>query len=392
MWRMNAHPLSATLSPLAARGDADGALAARDAAAAGVRVVEIASGAEWNRIVLGLGDPDLRQGFEWGELRRGSEGRPLRYAVLDSEAPVAAIAATAWHPLGSPYPLLYASRGPLLRTASARAWQGLMDAAGDMAARTGAPFLRVSPGVPDDEPGVQAVLAEKGFVALPEEWTLWNAPRVVMTLDLRPGEAELKRGMRESTRLSLTRVQKNGGRVDTDLSEAGVARLHRLLVAAGRRKGYPVRDLAFFQALRREYLARGDGSLAMACHGDRDLAGVLAVRFGRRAHLLYSGVDGDSAEARKLRAGTAAHWEMIRWARAAGCESLDWGGAGTSFPARPESPGFGIYDFKRGFGCSVTHLTRYHDLVFRPVLYRAFRWLETRCAPALWRLRAHLNA
>ena len=25
-------------------------------------------------------------------------------------------------------------------------------------------------------------------------------------------------------------------------------------------------------------------------------------------------------------------------------------------------------------------------------LYRAFRWLETRCAPALWRLRARLNA
>jgi hypothetical protein len=197
--------------------------------------------------------------------------------------------------------------------------------------------------------------------------------------------------MRESTRLSLTRVQKNGGYVDRDVTEEGVARLHRLLVAAGRSKRYPVRDLQFFRRLHREYLARAQGALVLARHGDRDLAGVLAVRFGRRAHLLYSCVDAASVEARKLRAGTAAHWEMIRWMKSAGCEVLDWGGAGTGFPPGPESPGYGIYDFKRGFGCSVTHLAGYHDLVFRPALYRAFRWLEMRCAPFLWRLRARVN-
>ena len=68
------------------------------------------------------------------------------------------------------------------------------------------------------------------------------------------------------------------------------------------------------------------------------------------------------------------------------------GGAATGYPPRQEDPGFGIYDFKRGFGCSVSHLSAYHDLVFRAVLYRAFRWIETRCAPSLWHLRARLNA
>jgi lipid II:glycine glycyltransferase (peptidoglycan interpeptide bridge formation enzyme) len=260
-----------------------------------------------------------------------------------------------------------------------------------MARQTRAVFLRCSPGVVGDDERLGAALVRRGFVRLPDEWTLWNAPRVVMALDLRPGEAELKRAMRESTRRSLTRVQANGGRVDRDVSEAAVARLHRLLVAAGRRKNYPVRDLGFFQALRRQYLGDDRGYLALACHGDRDLAGVLAVRFGRRAHLLYAAIDGDSEPARTLRAGTAVHWALIRWAKAAGCEALDWGASGTGFPPRPESNGYGIYEFKRGFGCSIVHLSGYYDLVFRPGLYRAFRWMETRCAPALWRLRARFN-
>lgn len=385
---MNARPILGTPPPL----PISVALAPTGAVASRVRATAVANGHEWNELVLALDDADLRQSFEWGELRRRVEGRPLRYAVYDGSRPVAAIAATVWRAFGSPVSVLYASRGPVLGRGSERAWPGLLEAARDMARQTHAVFLRCSPGVVADEERLDTALVRRGFVRLPDEWTLWNAPRVVMALDLRPGEAELKRGMRESTRRSLTRVQGNGGRVDLDVSEAAVARLHRLLVAAGRRKGYPVRDLGFFQALRREYLGDDRGYLALARHGDRDLAGVLAVRFGRRAHLLYAAIDGGSEPARKLRAGTAVHWALIRWAKAAGCEALDWGASGTGFPPRPGSNGYGIYEFKRGFGCSIAHLSGYYDLVFRPGLYRAFRWMETRCAPALWRLRARLNA
>ena len=385
---MNARPILGTPPPL----PISVALAPTGAVASRVRATAVANGREWNELVLALDDADLRQSFEWGELRRRVEGRPFRYAVYDGSRPVAAIAATVWRAFGSPVSVLYASRGPVLGRGSERAWPGLLEAARDMAGQTHAVFLRCSPGVVADEERLDTALVRRGFVRLPDEWTLWNAPRVVMALDLRPGEAELKRGMRESTRRSLTRVQTNGGRVDLDVSEAAVARLHRLLVAAGRRKGYPVRDLGFFQALRREYLGDDRGYLALARHGDRDLAGVLAVRFGRRAHLLYDAIDGGSEPARKLRAGTAVHWALIRWARAAGCEALDWGASGTGFPPRPGSNGYGIYEFKRGFGCSIAHLSGYYDLVFRPGLYRAFRWMETRCAPALWRLRARLNA
>ena len=361
------------------------------AVGARIRAAAVSSGPEWNALVLTLGDPDLRQGFEWGELRRHAEGPTLRYAVYDGSIPVAGIAATVWQTGGAPWSVLYASRGPVLGDASARAWPGLVEAATEMAQRTRAVFLRCSPAVPADDRALHAGLVHAGFVHLPDEWTVWNAPRVAMVLDLRPGEAELKRAMRESTRLSLTRLQKHGGRVDVDTSDEGVARLHRLLVNAGRRKGYPVRELGFFQTLRRQYLARAHGCVTLASHDERDLAGVLGVRFGRRAYLLYAAIDAESEQARTLRAGIAAHWALIRWAKDAGCEALDWGGAVTAFPPAAGSFGYGIYDFKRGFGSSLIRLPGYYDLIFRPRLYRAFRALETRWAPALWRLRARLN-
>jgi hypothetical protein len=356
-----------------------------------VRAVPVVHRARWNELLLNLGDADLRQGFEWGELPRRGAGVTLRYAVYDGPTVVGAIAAMAWRPFGSPFSVLYASRGPVVDLRRPEAWSGLVAAAADMARRTQALFLRCSPPVPDGPDDVDAVLGSHGFRRLPEEWTLWNAPRVVMVLDLRGDEAALKRAMRESTRWALGRLERGGGCVEVETSEAAVNRLHRLLVASGRRKRYPVRGPAFFHALHREYLAAGHGCVALARLGDRDLAGVLAVRFGRRAALLYAAVDADSEPARKLRAGAAVHWAAVRWAKAAGCVSFDWGGAGTGFPPDRRSAGWGIYEFKRGFGCSVVHLAAYHDLVFQPALYRAFRWIETRWGPALWRLRARLN-
>jgi hypothetical protein len=69
---------------------------------------------------------------------------------------------------------------------------------------------------------------------------------------------------------------------------------------------------------------------------------------------------------------------------------MDWGGSVTQYPPVPQDEGYGIYDFKRGFGCDIQLLARYFDVVLRPGPYRIFRAFEDR-APWLARLRAKLN-
>jgi peptidoglycan pentaglycine glycine transferase (the first glycine) len=344
----------------------------------------------WNDVLLQLPYADLRQGWEWGELRRTSGWIPHRYAVFDGPSPVAAISITARRVHGIAASVLYASRGPAIGSRSGVAWSVLKDAIADVAASTRAIFLRVSPAADGDGP-LGAALLRQGFVHLADDWTVWNAPRIVMTLDVTRPESELKRRMRQSTQHSLLRALKYGVVIDHDVSTAAIARFHQLLVKASRRTAVPVRSLAFFEALRQHYLARDAGCLLLATHQGTALAGLLAVRFGSRVHLLYSAVDTEHQETRTLRPGTALHWELIRWARASGCEVLDWGGSGTRYPPRREDPGFGVFDFKVGFGCVLEYLPGYYDLVFRPSLYRVFRTVEERLLPIAWKAWARLN-
>jgi lipid II:glycine glycyltransferase (peptidoglycan interpeptide bridge formation enzyme) len=82
---------------------------------------------------------------------------------------------------------------------------------------------------------------------------------------------------------------------------------------------------------------------------------------------------------------------MVRWAKASGCETIDWGGSGTSFPPLESDPGYGIYQFKLGFGCKLEEMTGYYDFVLRKPLYVGFRFVERRVLPAGWRLRSRFN-
>src|SRR2546425_9617280 len=47
--------------------------------------------------------------------------------------------------------------------------------------------------------------------------------------------------------------------------------------------------------------------------------------------------------------------------------------SGTHFPPSERDEGYGVYQFKRGFGASLRYWIPYHDLVFRPGLYRLAR-------------------
>jgi FemAB family len=112
---------------------------------------------------------------------------------------------------------------------------------------------------------------------------------------------------------------------------------HRLLVAMGREKRYPVRRLGRLEAL------------------------------------------------------WDAYWSFIQWAKAEGCESIDFGGSATHFPPRETDAGYGVYRFKSGFGSELRYWMPYHDLVLRPRLYQLLRGAEARILPKAWQLRACLN-
>jgi lipid II:glycine glycyltransferase (peptidoglycan interpeptide bridge formation enzyme) len=354
------------------------------------RVVEIVDRSQWNALVVGRPSYDLAQGWEWGDVQRNEGWTPHRYAMLAGAECVAAVSVALRRLPGLPYSILYASRGPLLDWEDERAWRGLLRIVRQLADRHHAIFLRVSPSISHDDVGVRDALARHGFRPLQEDWTTWNAPRVVVTLSLEGDEDALHRRLRKGTRRDLAAAQRRGAQVRVASDRADLLAFHQLTVAAGREKGYPVRRLARLEALWHAYVARGDGVLLLTEHEGAVIGGVLGLRFGRRAYLQRAAISR-SVEGQRVHQGPLLYWEFIRWAKAAGCELIDWGGSGTRFPPSETDQGHGVYQFKAGFGSVLEYRVPYHDLVFRPALYQLARATERRALPWAWRLRARLN-
>jgi lipid II:glycine glycyltransferase (peptidoglycan interpeptide bridge formation enzyme) len=352
------------------------------------RVVEITDREQWNGLVLGRPHYELEQGWEWGEIQRGSGWNPHRYAAFAGSACVGLASVVSGRIPGLPYSVLDACRGPLVDLDDDGAWRGLLSAVRQLAVRERAIVLRVSPSVPHDNVEFRDALADHGFQPLADDWTTWSPARVVVTLRLDADEETLRRRCRKSVRNEIAAAQRRGVSVRVAHDRADVVAFHRIMVTAGREKGYPVRPLARLEALWRAYVVRGNGVLLLTESQGALVGGLLGTRMGNRAYLQSAAVVRTDA---RIYQGPLVYWEFIRWAKAAGCVHLDWGGSGTRFPPRATDQGYGLYQFKAGFGSALHYSAPYHDLVFRPQLYRLGRAFERWALPRAWRLRALLN-
>lgn len=352
------------------------------------RILEITEREVWNDLVLGLPNSELQQGFEWGELKREEGWLPHRFGVFHARRCVGAIQVFVLRLPRSNYLALYAPRGPLLDWEDDEAWKGLMHCLRRLAAQTSAVVLRVSPAAPADDPRPREALLSRGFVQLSDNFTTWNMPRIIQTLDLGPTEAELKRQMRGRAR-DLRVALRRGTTIEASSSTEAVRRLHHLMVRLEEERGYSGPSLGWLMGEQREYYSAGQGLAFIISHGGKDLAGATAVRFGDRAYALHLALNRSLEVG--FRAGTALVWEQVRWAKAQGCKVLNLGGSIRRLPPDPGDVGYGVYQYKRSFGASLNYLSGYYDLVLRPTIYRFFRVVE-KVRPLWWRLQSHLNA
>lgn len=357
-----------------------------------VEVRSVDDRADWNELVQALPHSTLRHGWEWGALRSQQGWEVRRLAVFLDGRGVAAVSILLRRVPLLGWSFLYAPGGALVSDPEeSRAWNALLNAVNNVAAAERAVVLRVDPQVPDDHPIVRSSLLENGFRHLPDDWTDWNLPRIVMQLDVSAPEAELRRKLQKRVSQYLGRLVKGGGTIEQETSAAGVQRFHQMLAKMGQRKGLPVRSVDFFEKLHRQYLVNGDGCLLIARAGGQDLGGLLAARFGRHVYLLYSCLDPESEGGRRLHPGPNLYWALIAWAKAQGCTMIDWGGSGTNYPARESDPGFGVYRFKQAFGSSLVYLSGYYDRVYKPIAYRMFRVAERRFVPCAWYLHSKFS-
>jgi lipid II:glycine glycyltransferase (peptidoglycan interpeptide bridge formation enzyme) len=339
----------------------------------------------WDAIVQSFDSVDVRQSYDWGELRRRDGWTPTRLVAIEQDRPVAAVSVLHRRLPALPVNVMYAPRGPIVVPGGARdGIAALLQELNGLARAKKVAFLRMSPPPSHDEPEIPALLQSCGARRLPDDFSTWNSPRIVMTLDLHGGETGVRGRMRKSTRQSLDSAIRKGVKITDAGQRDDFLDLHRLVHMNAHRKGLPARGGEYFLGLY-PFAEAGTGFLSFAELNSERIAAQFSVRYGHTLHILYYGVDPQF-----LPVGTARalDWHHLKLALSLGCRDVDFGGSGTHYPARADDFGYGVYQYKAGLGCQLRCLARYHDVVYSKAQYGMFRLLERRVLPMAWSLRA----
>lgn len=260
-----------------------------------------------------------------------------------------------------PFCILYAPRGPVLSDAQLQL-DALIADIRLYGKKHRAFLLKIDPDAPADQ-GLRALLINSGFRLLPASDRLGNTqPHFVYRLDIQGQSPEqILAHFKSKTRYNIRVAQKRGVQVHR-AGPDGLAEFYRLLIQTGKRDGFPVRQLAYFERL---LASLGDHArLYLANYEGQSIAGAIAICYGGRTWYLYG---ASSALHRNAMPNYLLQYQMICDAIASDCHIYDFRGISGDI-SNPDNPLYGLYRFKHGFNGQICELTgEYEAVLCRPV-------------------------
>ena len=182
---------------------------------------------------------------------------------------------------------------------------------------------------------------------------------LVHELDLSPGEEDLFKQFRDSTRRNIRKAAKLGVEVVEDNTPDGLKEFCRLNVVTRRDHGLPPQPAVFFKNLYQNIIDPGCGKVLLARHGESTVAASIYLSYNGRALYKYGASDKGQQH---LRANNLLMWEAVRRYCEAGDSFLHFG--------KTDSNQSGLLQFKRGWGAEE-----------RGLGYQKFRLPEGELAP-----------
>jgi lipid II:glycine glycyltransferase (peptidoglycan interpeptide bridge formation enzyme) len=196
-------------------------------------------------------------------------------------------------------------------------------------------------------------------------------PRDTLCIDLRPAEEKILAQMKPKGKYNIRVAQRHNVSITQDNSEQGLIDFLRIYKRTAVRQGIGTKPPSYFRMLISILLPLKQVELFFAEHQGRRLATALVIYFGSRATYFYG---GSLALRRRVMAPYLLHYEIMRRAKAMGCEWYDlWGIA----PANePDHPWQDISVFKRKFGGTELNLVPTLDYVYDPTAYSHYEATE----------------
>ncbi len=311
---------------------------------------------EWDRVVQAIPGYSVFHCMAWGQVLSETYGyTPLYLAVHDGEetaaAPVFEVSTPFFGRKGVCLPFSDVC-GPAFT--STRASEAFASVLVDLAREKGWKALEIRDA--------------RGLAAFSPSACFYEHQR-----DLCPDTDEMARSLRSSTRRNVEKAQRAGVEVEIRTTKAAVDEYYSLHCITRKRHGVPPQPKAFFDAIHRCLIDKGNGFVARARFQGVTVAASLYLHYGVRALYKFGASLPDRAH---LRPNNLVMWEAIKWYAARGYQSLSFG--------RTDPNDEGLMQFKNGWGaqCREVHYCRWPAL---PVAGRKPRAARPRILFALAR-------
>lgn len=302
--------------------------------------VQVTDPGGWDRALLALPNPHIRQTWAWGEFKSRDGWSAARFLFEEGGRTVAAASILQRRLPPLPVSILYVPKGPVLDWTDTDLAGRALAALEQLARRRQAIFVKIDPdvyyagAVPSFSPrparGLETarLLTARGWRFSDEQIQFRNA----LLLDLARPEQDLLATMKEKTRYNIRLAERRGVNVRLG-SGADLSHFYRLYGETAQRNAWG------------RFLDEGLAHLLLAEVNGEVIAGLLLFAFGATAWYMY----GASADRyRELMPNYLLQWEAIRFARSLGCTLYDLWGA----PERLDEsdPLWEVVRFKQGLG------------------------------------------
>jgi len=312
----------------------------------------------WDDYVSLLPEAHLLQTSMWGETKKKYGWRPERILTGDTGAQI------LFRKLPLGFTMAYIPKGPLGPN-----WIDIWPEVHEVCRKNRAVFLRVEPDM-EDTASINLLSKLPGFS--PVEDTIQPRQTIYVDISGSPDDwlSRMKQKARYNTRLA---EKKDVSVIECEDFDA----FDRLMKTTGRRDGFGVHSIDYYQTAYRLFKQKGKVALLQAIFDNRPLAMLMVFAHGSRAYYLY-GASGD--EERQRMPAYLLQFEAMKWSARQGCSQYDlWG-----IPDAPEeeleacfetrSDGlWGVYRFKRGLGGRIYRSCPGYDYIYQPLLYKLIR-------------------
>ena len=159
----------------------------------------------------------------------------------------------------------------------------------------------------------------------------------------------LRSTLRDGTRGSIKKAEKEGVTVELSSNQEAMANFYKLNCLTRREHGLPPQPWRFFRKLAREIERRKIGMVAIGTYQGQPVAGGVFLHFNGKAVYKY----GASDRRFKALCGTnLVIWNAIRWYAENGFESFCFG--------KTDQENMGLRNFKAGWGTQEGEIRYYH--------------------------------